>query len=790
MNSFPKYNTDSGYHGMADEDEMVLPGMQQDSLPSTQPLDEEPTPIARDAPSPIDRRTTEGSFHSAQEDFRTRGETVEPMNIDTPTKKKVEVQIPELSRESTPAQSPAVGSPKKSAAPSAQKSDPVEKEINDDMELDNQFDIGSPSDGSTPERPLMRKSSLTFASLPAREPLMTKKSMGGARLSRTSHVDLAKMNTAGRPSYFGRQTGPARAAQVVPEERDEKVEEDKMDIDGEKELRPEDLEIDTQASKQHNKSSTQRLHEKINMLGKLQPSRPTKSIPAVAALAGSQVAYPDLSNTKQEPSQRSDATPAPETVAGEDEDWIKPLASPHKMSIPKSKTTDIMDNVAGYDTVGNLEKSEPRTAQKVSDSSDKGSPMTGQSKHGKAPSTFVLSSPQRHDIHGSLNQKNATATNLTAESTTPPTSPRRHDGPLSASKSKLQSIMKTAKGLFTSSAGVSAAAKLEALSPTASRARTNTQHDINKAVPKEDTFPSPPRYEGRRTRSSTEKEEKRKQKELEDQQRIEEETEKAREQERQKTAQCKTSQEKAEQDRREASVPESANRSSPKKASQSQKQPPKEPEPSAAHAQQAPRPADRRPVKPTRETAPKPKPQPVSIRVGSALSRQIPLASAAFSNIPEPSQTITTPAAASKQPGLSKKTSNTSLHTATSTSSFKSSVSSQSQRKAQLAADRKREQEERETRRKEEQKREQERKRAAQQQQEEARRQEMRNRAEAERREHEQSTVEDTKKAAQKQASEKRKLENPRRLERQGSQQPTSANELVSNTGLNSLNVF
>ncbi|KAJ9196329.1 hypothetical protein DTO164E3_6385 [Paecilomyces variotii] len=782
MNSFPKYNTDSGYHGMADEDEMVLPGMQQDSQPSTQPIDEEPTLIAHDAPSPVDRRTTEGSFHSAQENVLARGETLEPMNIGTSTpKKKVEVQVPEMSRESTPVQS-SVRSPEKKAAPSVHESQPAEKESNDDMELDNQFDdIGSPSDGSTPERPLMRKSSLTFASLPAREPLMTKKSMGGARISRTSHVDLAKMNTAGRPSYFGRQTGPARNTQAVPEQRDEKLQEDKMDIDEEKELHPEDLEVDTQASKLHTKSSTQRLHEKISMLGKLQPSRPTKSIPAVSALAGSQVAYPDLSNTKQEPStQRSGVTPAPEPADAEDDEWIKPLASSHKTKIPKSNTADVMENVAGHETVGNMEKAESRTAQKTADSPEKSSPMAVQSKHGKTASTSVFSSPQRYDFKNGLHQKSASASNLDAESTTPSTSPRRHDGPLSASKSKLQSIMKTAKGLFTSSAGVSAAAKMETLSPTASRTRPGTQHGAVEKDHSRPASPSPPRYEGRRTRSSTEREEKRKQKELEDRQRVEEETEKAREQERQKVAQHKASLERAERERREASEPEPV-KSSPKKAPQLQKQAVREPEPSASHAQQAPRPADRRPVRPTRETAPKPKPQPVSIRVGSALSRQIPLASASFaSQIPEPSQTATTPAAASKQPGLSKKASNTSLYTTASTGSFKSSVSSQSQRKAQLAADRKREQEEREARRKEEQKREQERKRAAQQQQEEARRQEMRNRAEAERREREQSVADDPKKSAQKQAIEKRRLENTRKLERQGSQQPTAASELNS----------
>lgn len=47
----------------------------------------------------------------------------------------------------------------------------------------------SNSDGSSPIRPMVRKSSLNFASLPAREPLTGGKSLGG-RTSRTSHLDL------------------------------------------------------------------------------------------------------------------------------------------------------------------------------------------------------------------------------------------------------------------------------------------------------------------------------------------------------------------------------------------------------------------------------------------------------------------------------------------------------------------------------------------------------------------------------------------------------------------------
>lgn len=364
--------------------------------------------------------------------------------------------------------------------------------------------------------------------------------------------------------------------------------------------------------------------------------------------------------------------------------------------------------------------------------------------------------------------------NSPAKPTTPVGSPERQDGPLSASKLKLQSIMRSAKSLFSSSGGASEAARVGTSSPDeprVARNRANT-HTAGASHEQPPTQLSSPAKQARRTRSSTEREERRKQQELEDPR--EAEQSKAREQEKQKAAPAQDN----------TLVEPDARPASPKRLPRPQKQATKDPESAGAGfkstaphvtSQQPPRPADRRPVKPTRETAQKPKPQPVSIRVGSALSRQMPLAASSLSSSVQESNPPAPPSAsASKQQTIKKKPSNSSLHTAPSNSSFKSSASSQSQRKAQLANERKKEQEERETRRKEEQKRELERKRVAQQQQEEARRQELRSRAESERKEHERVAAEDSKKAAQMQAIEKRRLENARRVERQGSQQPSS----------------
>ncbi|GKZ19723.1 hypothetical protein AbraIFM66951_009792 [Aspergillus brasiliensis] len=653
---------------------------------------------------------------------------------------------------------------------------------NDDMALDSLDEIGSPSEGS-PVRPLIRKSSLTFASLPAREPL-TKKSLGGSRISRTSHLDLTKLSNAG--GYLGRQTGGHRTTQHAAE--DSNVHDDKMDIDDKKDGIDEDGDANTRASKLHNKSSTQLLHEKISMLGKLQPSRPTKSIPSVPGLSTAQVTYPELPTAKTEAKQeasgsKSRETPAPDAAA--DDDWIKPLNSPARPDIRASQKADSMGKHSSA-RIARAAEEERLSADKERDVHPPEEPRTI-SKHasnaarGKS-STPSYSSPQRPN-----HQKSASANIDNHMSTTPVGSPaERYDGPISASKSRLQSIVQSAKGLFMNTGGVTAAARVESASPDPPRLRHTGRLDTDRyresQRPQSTQPPSPPRQEGRRTRSSTEREEKRRQKELEDRQREEEQAERTRQLEKQRAMKLKAPQEKPTGEH-EARAPttESATVLPTQKTSHLQKSS-KEPElsveagsklaaPSSVSQQQSSKQNERRPLKPAREVQ-KPKPQPVSIRVGSALSRQIPLASQVSSNTRESSVPAPTPASASKPSTLKKKASNTSLHTASSNSSFKSSMSSQSQRKAQLASERKREQEEREARRREEQRRELERKRTAQQQ-EEARRQEMRSRAEAERRER--LAAEDPKKAAHMQAIEKRRLENQRRLERQGSQQPETA---------------
>ncbi|THC88568.1 hypothetical protein EYZ11_011982 [Aspergillus tanneri] len=848
LNSFPKYNTDSGYHGMPDEDgedDMILTQVQPESQPSTQPFEREPSPAEVQEPevqehhSSPERRTTGASFHSAQEDVRQRSKTAEPIYVDPTPKKSIKAHSPETQptrkgpepisnpspvhiitsshrAEQEPAPEPEqekrqeeeqepkfiqnsepesnledkIADIKSSPVkiPSVQPEEPEEKhDGKNEMALDKLDEIGSPSDGSTPERPPIRKSSLSFASLPAREPL-TKKSLGGSRISRTSHIDTSKLNSIGGSSYLGRQTGGHRTTQAAVDENPSQNE--TADVGENMATAHEDSSIDTQATKLHSKSSTQRLHEKISMLGKLQPSRPTKSIPSAPGLSSVQVSYPELPTSKPDARPEESSQKPREITASEsmdvDDDWIKPLNSPYRTIAHKSLTKDPREKTSSFESRGNTDKNTVLHAHM--ENANDGEKLRTSAKQiseetrGKS-STPTYSSPQRL----SHRKGESVSYNDAHMSTTPVGSPSyQEDGPLSASKSRLQSIVRSAKGLFTNAAGVSAAAKMEASSPSerSIQPRGHVQTDTTSDKQPQQTQSSSPRPEGRKTRSSTEREERRRQKELEDHRREEEQAEQARQQEKQRAAQLKDAKEKSWAEHEERSAPTSMS-IGPSKMPQVQKQSSKEPEigheatskltSQASSQQQSLKQNDRRPLKPNRDTLQKPKPQPVSIRVGSALSRQIPLASSSVaSSAAEPNAPAPAPASTSKQPSLKKKASNTSLHTASSNSSFKSSVSSQSQRKAQLASERKREQEEREARRKEEQRRELERRRAAQQQ-EEARRQEMRSRAEAERRER--LASEDPKKAAQMQAIEKRRLENARRLERQGSQQP--ANEVM-----------
>ena len=719
-------NTDSGYHGLP-EDEIdndqglaVMPSSAEthDTLEEFPP--KSPLRVHDNMANQLERHsTTERSFHSAKEEI-SKGDvaTASPQRNEPPLA-GVEQPI-----ESNKAPSSELAASATDLAPEdAMQGDILDKSLDEDLAVD---ESRSPSQGSSPARPLVRKSSLTFAALPAREPLTTKRSIG-ARPSRTSHLDQSKT----RGSFLGRFTGgKSLGASRQPEPGQEDAINDEMDIDVEKPaLLREESDGDSKMAQLHNKSSTQRLHDRINMLGKSQPARPTKSISAATAVIG--LSYPELPNseTQAELFQQSSLLPSKTVgpqVSKDEDDWIQPphvqLDALTRPQLPKSISADVMEDIRGKETIGGQDfgqrrdyKSTLKVQSPLGHSRAQGIPSSGQwlstaaivSQSVSPEKTAGRAAPKGLNGTATMDLDSSTPKN---QSTTPlgsPSSRRYVDGPLSASKSKLQSIMKTARSLFSSSAGVSAQAKMETFSPLSARTRGDikgpsitetlgkkaTEVALDKPVTNTDV---------RKTRSSTEKEQRRKEAEARENLRFEEDFEKARITGSPKVIPQKLIQSQAPSV--EAAQPKpKQSRQSPRKTQNHEghrAQPdvveddvPSQqtgPPASYAPAQQSQTQKSsnlRRPVKPAKDTAPKPKPQPVAIRVGTL--HKIPLSNAALSSnlqesLPQPQP---------KQPAVGRKPSNASLQTSASNSSLKSSTTSAAPKpKALLAAERKKEQ--------------------------------------------------------------------------------------------------
>ena len=793
-----KANTDSGYHGLSEDDMDVdqMPPVVQSSMRTNDIVEISPaSPVAVQPTSTSQlegRSTTETSFHSAKEEMTRRDIINSALQEEASPRADPGASLGSTSNK--PVNSPALGT--QNPTEDAMDLDMVDKDFNEDLAID---ESRSPSQGSSPARQIVRKSSLTFAALPAREPLTTKKSLG-----------------ANRGSFLGRLTGGKSMGGLKQSESvHEKEMDDEMDIDPDKPtLTKEESDGDSKMAKLHNKSSTQRLHERINLLGKSQNSRPTKSIPPAATALNS--IYPQLPNPEPQPQaplshQSSDRPSKTATVSGiandeEDDDWIQPPQSqPSASSRPqlsKSISADIMEDLRGKQTVSGHQFGVDRMEKPIKGASPLRQGYTSQPHEFEAvmaASDTEPGSPWRPYQHAGISSSNTVVTEQSTTPTGSPSSKRYVDGPLSASKSKLQSIMKTARGLFSSSAGVSAQAKMETLS-TSLRLQDEFQEPPGRSMIEKKVLggeaPRSPVINpaGRKTRSSTEKEERRKQSEAKERERAEAEAERAREQHEQKANTQKLIQAK-DLPADTAPLPAKPTRQSPRKTQNQESNKhfiehaeDKAPSQSMGPPQQsqAQRPKDpRRPIRPAKEAGPKPKPQPVAIRVGT-LSQGMRLNNAALSsNLQE-----SLPTTQSKHPAVAKKPSNASIQSTASNTSFKSSMTSASTKpKALIAAERKKEQvsdacllqlpitliggqDEREAQRKLEQKREMERKRAAQQ--EEARRQEQLQRQEAERqRERERSAAaEDPKNIAKRQLIEKRRLEMQKKDQQRASQRP------------------
>ncbi|KAI1386342.1 uncharacterized protein F4822DRAFT_409703 [Hypoxylon trugodes] len=522
----------------------------------------------------------------------------------------------------SPLRSPEPASPKDSPAKSAViHTQPEDNVVGvDGMETVMEEPSRSSSDTSSPIRPIVRKSSLNFASLPAREPI-THKSIGN-RVSRTSHLEQ------NRTSYYNRHTGGKSLGHAKHDLSDEENDDDDMDVDEDEDEDPLTQKSQSQQDRAatQNKTYTQRLQDQISKLGQSQAPAPrsSKSIPDPFVAQPAAVLAP--SQDKPLPSPKKTTTPGAFPEDDED-DWIQPLGSPENASdarsprpgLAKSYTADVMEGVSGKETAGGNDFAVPKTRQRQSRSkSPERPPMSERAPnnlgHHKSVSVPMLPTQAGVDGEGDGLKKTISVSNpplaTVSENerpTTPIKSPSRgfKDSPLRQVKSKLSSILKSSKGLLASSAAISAEGKTSLLSPSTTRLGLHPfpssaslvapqaqplYPDLSRHAADNQTLASvtsPTRAEGRRTRASIEREkaeEKRKEKEAKEARRMAEQMEKlekAREKEREKARVFSKEQERVaamekqlaaqkEQEKRAAvqtpGNPSKSTRSSPRKA--------------------------------------------------------------------------------------------------------------------------------------------------------------------------------------------------------------------------------
>lgn len=749
------YAADSGYFGSQWNDATQI-------LDATQPNEPIEVYSSPKAPSPVtntiplltesdavisresDRRTA--SFQSAKEEQTRNLPEEEASKQHSGTK---ETQIPTLEPtlqnqpqeiSSQPIQSPQQPA---SAIESPPKVAEVEAVIVREDEEEHE-DEGS--DGSSPFRPIVRKSSLNFASLPAREPITTKKSIG-KRVSRISHLEHA------RTSYYGRPTGGKSLGNIKPDAQ-HNLADDEMVLD---ETVQEDID-GSQMLRLHNKTSTQRLQDQISMLGKPQSNArpPSKSITNAGLMqppANQPSTFTILSDEPKSPEQKSPQRrpfAAPGAFPDDDEDsWIgAPAAGPTDRSafsprpqVMKSHSTDIMEDICEKDTIGGEQFKIPKRGENQRQMSPLREPERTASTlgHIKSASTSVLRSPKKaselSEPQKLVSVSNPNPSIDTAISTSPKSPARIHRGsPLKAAKDKFSSILKTSRGLFASSAAVSAEAKSAAISPATSRMGLNSQPSFEEVLRNTQPYQgqenfsksqhtlrmpqSPGKASTRRARDSIEREDRRKEdearvaREAKEAQKMDDQLEKARqkvkeearvyhlEQERVAAMQKEVAARKEEEKLAKAgpaSVPR-ATRSSPRKtkaqleaegiaaATASIKQPQSKdvemtdvPALPPSTSQDIPRPksqigrpATKRPLKPAKEPLTKAKP-PTVIRVDTSSQRghqYHPSNAALAANLHE---SLAAPTTGPSQ-GLKSKASTNSIQRKVSTSGFKSTA--------------------------------------------------------------------------------------------------------------------
>ncbi|KAK3949970.1 hypothetical protein QBC32DRAFT_265570 [Pseudoneurospora amorphoporcata] len=415
-----------------------------------------------------------------------------PVDDDSPEKAASPIKSP---KKKSPEKASVVEQQPKTPAPVVQQAQPGENIVNDQADDKVDDDANSSMEASSPISPVKRLSSLNFASLPAREPMTSKKSLGNNRMSRTSHVDVT------RTSFYHRQTGGKSLGHTTRQDFDDD-DDDEMDVDEDHTQEP-----------RTGKSYTQRLQDQISMLGKGQSMgpRPSKSIahllPAQQPPSTSQapttqpVPEPTKSSPKKPPAVTPRAFPTPGAFPlDDDDDWIGPPSKGADMSTPMMwnarKDTRLSQPMEGMNLFAR--EASPTLGESFMenrhDSPSKApviqEPPATSSAHIKSASVPMLPNLNELSVPHSASPKkeaSASTSNLHKMPADEPASPFKspskafHGNTLERVKNKFSSLMKSSKGLLPTSAPSTAEAKLTGLFTTPSTARLEENHSLSDA---------------------------------------------------------------------------------------------------------------------------------------------------------------------------------------------------------------------------------------------------------------------------------------------------------------------
>lgn len=608
-----KENTDSGYHG-ATEDEMdygprnlahrtsaILVLTSAPSVATTESQETIPLVLPATSAASNNVRTTGSSFHSAEEAISAEVAHKKPAcglgaRISNKSSRAGCVEIDSGPNKKKPAK---VG---RGVPDPVVAADPL---VEDEQSLlDNQLYLeGSRSqlEASSPFEPIQRNSSLSFAFLPAREALGPHVSIG-AEISYASNSEHYSLQLAGHDvASDDKITGnheEGTGSDRLPAGDGNSHKKVDAGPDAHRQHESSHSEFMTEL---HRKTSTQRLHDRISQLGQTQSARPTKSLQANVQ----RTAQTAVNATGGLPESTGRHT----RFMDNDEDWIssdKPATNATTLlkkriaGSAEDKRGEKTTSAAGF--VPSTQTSEQKTSAEIQYQSLQRGETTGTSPR-KSGSTAVVSAvnitakpqPAIEKIDSSKYKKNFGAPKKSATTKNNGQGNGDADGPLSASKAKLSSLLKSARGIFVSSAGVSAQAKMEALSPTTmrqlqshingssidavvedsrakQRALSEKTHvdDAGQRIPEPSAVREHKADQGpsRRTRSSTEKEERRKAREEERQRAADQARTSAEREERRKAREAEELQKVADQIR---SASEREERRKAREADQSQR---------------------------------------------------------------------------------------------------------------------------------------------------------------------------------------------------------------------------